>query len=113
MPPRRHPCPPLWLPGVLPFSRPAALAAGVSQSESVPISHFQEIAPMSGRNLFDAVVRKTGEDSHEIGALNGGERKRIRRLESASPPLSAGAGGGDEASSPSGFSRRVAAQLPR
>ena len=68
---------------------------------------------MSGRNLFDAVVRKTGEDSHEIGALNGGEWKRIRRLESASPPLSAGAGGGDEASSPSGFSRRVAAQLPR
>jgi hypothetical protein len=36
---------------------------------------------MSGRNLFDAVVRKTGEDSHEIGALNGGEWKRIRRLD--------------------------------
>ena len=36
---------------------------------------------MSGRNLFDAVVRKTGEDSHEIGALNGVEGKRIRRLD--------------------------------
>jgi hypothetical protein len=47
--------------------RLAALAAGVSQS--VSRSHFplsQEIAPMSDRDLFDAVARKTGEDSREI-----------------------------------------------
>ena len=36
---------------------------------------------MGGRNLYDAVARKTGEDSHEIGALNGGEWKRIRWLD--------------------------------
>jgi hypothetical protein len=60
---------PLWLPGVFPFFRPAALAAGVCVSLSVPISHFPfsgDREPMSDRDLIDAVAHVTGEDSHEI-----------------------------------------------
>ena len=56
------PRPPLWLPGVFPFFRLAALAAGVPVCFPFPFhSHFSgDREPMSDSDLFDAVAQKTG-----------------------------------------------------
>ncbi len=54
----------LWLPVVLPSPGPLRWRPVPLWVSRFPFS--KEIAPMSDRDLLDAVDRKTGEDSNEI-----------------------------------------------